>query len=149
MNNSNFIHSEITNKIINCFYKVYNKLGYGFYEKIYERALLIELNRAGIKYVSQKTVKVFYDEFEIGKYTPDVLVENLVVIENKAAVTISAAHEDQLKNALRATDFEVGLLLNFGITPQFKRKVFANEFKNHYKNRDKKIIDDPSPENKS
>ena len=134
MNKSNFIHSEITEKIISCFYKVYNKLGYGFLEKVYEKALLIELERSGLRYSAQKSVKVYYDEFEIGKYIPDVIVEDLVVIENKAAITISAAHEEQLRNALRSTDCEVGLLLNFGITPQFKRKVFANEFKNHKTN---------------
>jgi len=134
MSKSNFIHSELTEKIIKCFYKVYNKLGYGFLEKVYERALIIELERAGLSFTNQQTIKVYYDEFEVGKYTPDLLVENIVVIENKAAITIHPSHEDQLKNALRATNFEVGLLLNFGITPQFKRKVFSNEFKAHLKN---------------
>ena len=135
MDKSNFIHSALTDKIISCYYKVYNKLGYGFLEKVYERALLIELERAGLMFSSQQMFKVYYDTVEVGRFTPDIVVEDIVVIENKAAITLNSAHEDQLKNALRATDFEVGLLLNFGITPQFKRKVFANEFKSHFKNK--------------
>jgi GxxExxY protein len=129
MDNLNYKHSEITEKIINCFYKVYNKLGYGFLEKVYERAMLIELERAGLKYLNQKKIKIFYDGIELASYTPDLLVENCVVVENKAAITLHSSHEDQLKNALRASEMEVGLLFNFGIKPEFRRKVFANEFK--------------------
>jgi GxxExxY protein len=126
---SNYIHSEITDKIINCFYTVYNELGYGFLEKVYERALIIELVKAGFHIASQKCFKVYYHGEVVGNYVPDILVEGLVVIEVKAVITIHHSHEDQLKNALRATDFEVGLLFNFGVVPQLKRKVFANEFK--------------------
>lgn len=129
MNNVNYKHSEITEKIINCFYKVYNKLGYGFFETVYEKALLIELSKLGYSYKSQEQVKVYYDEQIVGIYKPDVIVEGLVVIENKAAITIHPTHEDQLKNALRSTEMEVGLLLNFGLKPEFRKKVFANEFK--------------------
>lgn len=133
MENKNYIHSELTEKIINCFYKVYNKLGYGFLEKVYERALLIELERAELSCQNQQRIKVFYDEFEVGNYVPDLLIEKKVVVEIKAAITIVGSHEDQLRNALKATEMEVGLLLNFGIIPQFKRKASANEFKSHLK----------------
>jgi len=129
MNNATLKHTNITEKIISCFYKVYNKLGYGFLENVYERALLIELERAGLSYKSQQRIKVYYDEHVIGRYTPDVIIEDLVVVENKAAIIIHPSHEDQLKNALRATQMEVGLLLNFGLKPEFRRKDFDNEFK--------------------
>ena len=129
MNNGNYKHSDITEGIIKCFYKVYNKLGYGFFEDVYEKALLIELTRSGFNFKSQERIKVYYDEYVVGIYKPDIIVEGLVVVENKAVITIHPNHEDQLKNALRATDMEVGLLLNFGLKPEFKRKVFVNEFK--------------------
>jgi GxxExxY protein len=129
MSQSNYIHSDITEVIIKSFYKVYNTLGYGFLEKVYDRALLIELKKTGLSIVYQPRLTVLYEGFKVGLYVPDLLVENVVVVENKAAITLTSAHEDQLKNALRASEKEVGLLLNFGITPQFKRKVFAKEFK--------------------
>ena len=131
MNTANHIHSDLTEKLIGYFYKVYNKLGYGFKEKIYERAFIIELEREGLNFTSQKTFKVFYDGIEVGKHIPDLLVEDTILIEHKAAIAIVPSHEDQLKNSLRATDLEVGLLFNYGVTPQFKRKVFSNEFKKH------------------
>lgn len=135
MENKNYIHSELTEKIIYCFYKVYNKLGYGFLEKVYERALLIELGRAGLSCLNQQRIKVFYDDCEVGTYVPDLLIENKVVVEIKAAISMIESHEDQLRNALKASDLEVGLLLNFGTKPQFRRKVSANEFKGHIKNK--------------
>ncbi len=131
MNTSNHIYSELTEKLIGFFYKVYNKLGYGFKEKVYERAFLIELEREKLNFAAQKVFKVYYDGIEVGKYTPDLLVEDAIVIEHKAAITIVPGHEEQLRNSLRATDLEVGLLFNYGLTPQFKRKVFANESKKH------------------
>ena len=133
MSQSNHMHSELTEKLIGIFFKVYNKLGYGFKEKVYERAYIIELNRAGLNFNSQKTYKVYYDDIEIGKYTPDLLVDEKVVVEHKAASCILEKDEEQLRNALRATDLEVGLIFNFGVTPQFKRRVFSNEFKKHIK----------------
>jgi GxxExxY protein len=133
MENSNYIHSDLTNQIIACFYKVYNKLGHGFLEKVYDSAMKIELHRAGLNFVSQPPVFVYYDEFLVGKYVPDLIVESLVVVENKAVATLVHAHEDQLKNALRATDLEAGLIFNFGVIPQLKRKVALNESKKRLK----------------
>ncbi len=129
MENENFKHSELTEQIINAFYKVYNTLGFGFLEKVYENAMSIELRNAGLKHRKQYPVDVYYDDEEVGSYYADIIVEDKVIIELKAAKTLSEKHEAQLINYLRATDMEVGLLLNFGKEPQLKRKVFSNEYK--------------------
>ncbi len=129
----NYIHSEITDSIIKAFYNVYNKLGYGFLEKVYENGMMIELKRLGLNAEKQKQLKVFYDEFEIGEYYADIIVNDCVIVELKAAEAICPEHEAQLVNYLKATDIEVGLLLNFGKEPKFKRRVLTSEFKNHKK----------------
>lgn len=125
----NLKDSELTDKIIKAFYKVYNTLGYGFLEKVYENALLIELRRNGLEAMPQYAVDVYYEEERVGIYFADILVEQKVIIELKACEEMSSAHEAQLTNYLRATPIEVGLLLNFGKKPQLKRKVFDNERK--------------------
>ncbi|NCS89004.1 MAG: GxxExxY protein [Ignavibacteria bacterium CG2_30_36_16] len=127
--NTNFLYSEITDLILKAFFKVYNKLGHGFLEKVYENAMIIELNRLGLRCEKQKKIDVYYDEFLIGEYYADILVNEVVVVELKAAETLVPEHEAQLVNYLRGTDLEVGLLLNFGKGPQFKRKVLTKEFK--------------------
>jgi GxxExxY protein len=126
--NDNFKHSEITRRIIQAYYTVYNKLGHGFLEKVYERAMMIELPKYGLKCENQKNIKVFYDGMEIGDYYADIVVDNCVIIELKAVENIAPEHEVQLVNYLRAKDFEVGLLVNFGPEPQFKRRVFSNYY---------------------
>lgn len=125
----NYKHSEITDKIIRSFYTVYNKLGFGFLEKVYEHALLIELRKMGISVVNQFMIKVHYDGTEVGNYFADLFVEEKVIVEIKAAEGLIEEHEAQLVNYLKATNIEVGLLLNFGKTPSFKRKVFSNNYK--------------------
>ena len=127
----NYIHSQLTDLIIKAFYNVYNKLGYGFLEKVYENGMMIELKRLGLNAEKQKQLKVFYDEFEIGEYYADIIVNDCVIVELKAAEAICPEHEAQLVNYLKATDIEVGLLLNFGKEPKFKRRVLTSEFKNH------------------
>jgi len=129
MNNEEYMHSNLTEKIIHAFYKVYNKLGYGFLEKVYENAMSIELRKAELSHSKQHPVDVFYDEHKIGSYFADLIVENSVIIELKAAENLCEEHEAQLINYLRATDIEVGLLLNFGKEPQIRRKAFSNEYK--------------------
>lgn len=129
----NYLHSELTDLIIKVFYNVYNKLGYGFLEKVYENGMMIELKRLGLNPEKQKQLKVFYDEFEIGEYYADIIVNDCVIIELKAAESICPEHEAQLVNYLKASDIEVGLLLNFGKEPKFKRRVLTSEFKNHKK----------------
>ena len=119
-------HKELTEKIINIFYRVYNKLGYGFLEKVYENAMMIEFKREGILAVSQSPIKVFYDGEVIEEYYADILVDNKVIVEIKSAKRLVEENEAQLLNYLKATDIEVGLLLNFGTEPEVKRKAFDN-----------------------
>jgi GxxExxY protein len=123
------LHENITKKIIEAYYKVFNSLGYGFLEKVYENALKIELTRLNLKVDQQKNIKVFYETFEVGDYFADLIVEDLVIVELKAAESLCEEHEAQLINYLKATDLEVGLLLNFGKKPEFKRKIFSNDRK--------------------
>jgi len=123
---ADFIHSDITKRIIKSFYSVYNKLGFGFLEKVYENAMMIELLSDGLYCEKQKPIKVYYKEKIVGDYYVDILVENKIIIELKASEGIVEEHELQLINYLKATDLEIGLLLNFGKQAQFKRKIFSN-----------------------
>jgi len=122
--------SDMTDAIICCFYNVYNALGYGFLEKVYENSLLIELKRMHIFAEAQAPISVTYAGEVVGEYFCDLLVDKRVIVEIKAAQLLTAGHEAQLLNYLKATDIEVGLLLNFGPEPQVKRKVFSNSRKN-------------------
>ena len=124
------LHEDITAVILKCFYKVYNTLGYGFLEKVYENALVIELRNEGLICFQQTPVTVFYQEYEVGKYYADINIANLIILEIKAgAGGIIVEHELQLMNYLRATSFQVGLILHFGKTPTFKRKIVSNVLK--------------------
>jgi GxxExxY protein len=123
------LHESITQEIIKCFYQVYNSLGYGFMEKVYERALLIELKKSGLSAKSQEKIMVTYDDVIVGTYYADILVEEKIILELKAATVLMPEHEAQLLNYLKATTIEVGLLLNFGLEPAFKRKIFTNNSK--------------------
>ena len=124
----NYKHSEITGLILKAFFKVYNTLGYGFLEKVYENAMLIELRKLGLKCSNQLPVEVFYDNQVVGDYIADILVEELVIVELKAIEILAPIHEAILVNYLRGTELEVGLLLNFGPKPQYKRRVLTNEY---------------------
>lgn len=123
------LHSDITEKIIKAFYKVNNQLGFGFLEKVYENAMRIELKKMGCKVSQQQNIKVFYDSEEVGDYFADLLVDDVVIVELKAAESLCEEHEAQLINYLKATKAEVGLLLNFGRKAEFKRKIFTNDRK--------------------
>ena len=120
-----FKHSEITDKI-KVFFEVYNELGHGFLESVYERSLEIALNSLGLKVCRQIQIPVWFRGKPVGDFTADMLVEGCVLLELKAARALDAAHQAQLLNYLRATEIEVGLLLNFGIRPEFKRLIFDN-----------------------
>ncbi len=122
-------HKEITSKIIRSFFSVYNMLGYGFLEKVYENSLAIELHKLGLKVVQQGPIKVYYGGEIVGEYFADLLVEDAVIVELKAAREISEDAEAQLLNYLKATCYEVGLLLNFGPKPKFIRKAYDNQRK--------------------
>ena len=124
-----YLHQDKTEKIIQAFFKVYNTLGYGFLEKVYQNALLIELQRMGFECKSQYPIRVFYEAFPVGDYFADILIDDCIIIENKAAEALVEENEFQLINYLKATNIEVGLLLNFGKRPEFKRKIFTNDRK--------------------
>ena len=119
-------HAETTELIIKCFYNVYNQLGYGFLEKVYENALYLELKSLGLFVEKQKRINVFYKEQLVGDYYADLIVSECVIIEIKAAESLCEEHEFQLIKYLKATEIEIGLLLNFGKKPQIKRKIFSN-----------------------
>jgi len=125
------MHENLTGQIIKAFYKVYNELGYGFLERVYEKALALELESMGIRVGRQQPIKVYYLGREVGDYYADLIVEGLVIIELKCAEALCQAHEAQLLNYLKATDVEVGLLLNFSPKPAFRRKIFTNDKKRH------------------
>jgi GxxExxY protein len=122
-------HSEITEKIIQAFYKVYNTLGYGFLEKVYLNAMYIELTGMGLKVEKEKKVLVYYCGQVVGDYNTDLIVEGVAAAELKANEILAEENELQLINYLKATTIEVGLLLNFGKKPQVKRKIFDNDKK--------------------
>jgi GxxExxY protein len=123
-------HSDITSKILHAFFKrVYQDLGYGFLEKVYENAMALELQQMGLDVRQQARINVHYAGRVVGEYFADLLVEDAVIFEIKAARQTLKEHEAQLLNYLRATPYEVGLLLNFGPRPDFRRKVFDNQRK--------------------
>ena len=121
--------SELTEKIIGAFYEVYNELGYGFSEKVYENALTISLRELGLNVDQQESISVFFSNQVVGEYIVDLLVDTKVILELKSVKTINEQHEAQLLNYLKATRIEVGLLLNFGPKAEFKRKIFDNDRK--------------------
>ena len=123
------VHSEPTEQIIGVFYEVYNELGHGFLESVYEQALAIAFAEHQVFFQRQIGIPVWFRGRQIGDFRADLLVENKVIVELKAGRAIETAWEKQLLNYLRATEIEVGLLLNFGPVPQFRRLVFDNERK--------------------
>jgi GxxExxY protein len=117
-------HSELTRAIIGAFYQVYNKLGYGFLEKIYQNALAHELTKRGYKVTPNMAIEVYYDDIIMGEYFADLVVNDVVILELKAVENITEQHEAQLLNYLKATRIDVGLILNFDPKPQVVRKVY-------------------------
>jgi len=124
-----YLHQDVTEKIIKAYYNDYNELGYGFLEKVYQNSMMIELKSLGLNCEKQRPISVSFKGFNVGEYFADIIVENKVIIELKAAEGLVEEHEAQLLNYLKATELEVGLLLNFGKKPQFKREIFENIYK--------------------
>ncbi len=122
------LHKDLTEIIIRAFYEVYNELGYGFLEKVYENAFCYELELQGLKAVKQKPILVHYKNQHVGEYFSDILVNDIVILELKA-VPLAKEHELQLLNYLKATDIEVGILFSFGKEPKYIRKIFQNQYK--------------------
>ena len=137
MANEQFIHSELTKAIIGTFYDVYNELGHGFLESVYENSLSAALRAKGFEVHQQIAIPVWFRGIQVGDFTADLLVNKLILLELKTAAAIDPTHLAQLLNYLKATEIEVGLVLNFGPKPEFKRVVFGNQrkaeaAKNHY-----------------
>lgn len=123
------LHQAITEQIIKAYYAVYNELGYGFLERVHQNAMFEELRDLGFAVECQKKILVHYKEKIVGEYFADIVVDNKVIIELKASESIISEHEIQLLNYLRATEIEVGLLLNFGKKAAFRRKICTNDAK--------------------
>jgi GxxExxY protein len=129
--NNKLKHREITDVILKVFYKrVYAQLGYGFLEQVYENAMAYELQESGLVVARQQRIDVYYRGMVLGEYFADLVIDEKVIIELKAARQLLPQHEAQLLNYLRATQYEVGLLLNFGPKPTHRRKAFDNNRKN-------------------
>ncbi len=122
-------HQELTGRIIGAFYDVYNELGHGFVESVYERALADALSARHLQVDQQTRISVWLHGRKIGYFRADLVVADAVILELKARPNLERQHEAQLLNLLRATRFEVGLLLNFGPQPQLKRLIFSNKRK--------------------
>ena len=119
-------HGLITDQILRVFYEVYNELGHGFLESVYHRSLALALKSVGLNVCSKVAIPVWFRGIQVGQFEADILVENCVLLELKAVRTLDSSHRAQLMNYLRATEIEVGLLLNFGEKPEFKRVIFDN-----------------------
>jgi GxxExxY protein len=126
------LHKNLSQEILNAYYHVYNELGFGFLEKVYQNAMFFELTLRGFEVEAQKQIKVVYKDQIVGDYFADLVVNNTIILELKATEYIVEEHEAQLINYLRGTSIEVGLLLNFGKKPEFRRKVFENSRKGGY-----------------
>lgn len=124
------LHEDLTSLILKTFYEVYNELGYGFLEKVYQNALLIELRKNGLEATPNKKIKVYYKGENVGDNYADIIVNDTIILELKAANYIVEEFENQLLNYLKGTDCEIGLLLNFGKKPEFRRKIYENKRKN-------------------
>lgn len=124
-----YLYKEETERILSAFYEVYNTLGYGFLERVYQNALYHELQQRGFACRAQQPIAVYYKGCRVGEYFADILVNDCIILELKACDKLCQEHELQLLNYLKATDIELGLLLNFGEKPQVRRKVYTNERK--------------------
>ncbi len=129
MSENRLKHEELTEQIIGIFYDVYNELGYGFLESVYRESMAIASSECGLRAEQEVPVPVWFRGKKVGEYRADLLVERWVLLELKSARTLESSHQAQLLHYLRATEIEVGLLLNFGPQPQFRRLIFDNERK--------------------
>lgn len=126
---NNFLHKKLSDSILKVYYEVYNQLGYGFLEKVYQNAMFLELKSQGYKVEPQKQIKVYFKNQVVGEYYADLLIDDAIILELKACECLMDAHKAQLINYLKATEIEIGLLLNFGETPEFKRFIYTNDRK--------------------
>jgi len=126
---ADLLYKEVSSPILKIFYEVYNQLGYGFLEKVYQNAMYLELKAQGYKVEAQKQIKVYYKSQIVGEYFADLVIEDNIIVELKACECLINSHITQLLNYLRCTTIEVGLVLNFGENPEFKRLIYTNNRK--------------------
>ena len=126
---TNLLHKSITDGILKAYYNVYNELGFGFLEKVYQNAMYLELKSLGYKVEAQKQIKVYFKNQLVGEYYADLLIDDMVIVELKAIELLMNVHTAQIMNYLKATSIEVGMLLNFGEEPEFKRLIYTNNRK--------------------
>ena len=124
-----YLHKELTESVIRVFYEVYNTLGYGFVENVYQNSMYYALQDAGFECETQKDIDVFYKNRKVGSYRADIIVNDTLLLELKAVSELNESHKRQLSNYLKATKIEVGLLLNFGERPQIRRWIYTNDRK--------------------
>ncbi len=105
-------------------------MGYGFLEKVYQNAMYLELKSQGFKVEPQRQIKVYYKKELVGDFFADLLINDVIILELKACESLVKAHYVQTLNYLKATNIEIGLLLNFGEKPEIKRLIFTNNRKN-------------------
>lgn len=131
---TNLLHKSITDAILKAYYNVYNELGSGFLEKVYQNSMFFELKSFGLKVEAQKQIKVYFKNQLVGDFYSDLLIEDKVIVELKATEFLMDIHTAQIINYLKATPIEVGMLLNFGEEPEFKRVIYTNDRKANIKN---------------
>jgi len=132
MSNENYLHNDLTEQIIKAYYIVYNELGYGFLENVYQNGLIFEMKNMNLDVKANYPISVHYKNQIVGNYKADILVNDLVILELKAVESLLKEHEYQLVNYLKATNIEIGLLMNFGNKPDIKRKFYTNDRKKLY-----------------
>jgi GxxExxY protein len=123
------LHGQTTALLLQAFFDVYNKLGYGFLERVYENSMAIAARKLGVRIEQQVPICVHFDGVLVGKYEADIVADGKVIVELKAARALGEEYEAQLLNYLKATPYEVGLLLNFGPKPEYRRKIMDNSGK--------------------
>ena len=129
--------SDKTSALINAFYEVYNELGFGFIENVYQNALFKELKRRGIPCVAHPKINVYYKGEAVGYYEADLIAYDSIILELKAVSRLLNEHEMQLRNYLKATNLELGLLLNFGPKPEVRREIFSLYYREQLKEKNK------------
>jgi GxxExxY protein len=127
--NMNTIQSDLSGQILKAYYIVYSRLGYGFSENVYENAMIIEMVKQGLYCTLQRPLNVFYDEVNVGKCFAEIIVNEQIILEVKCRESINTQDEEQLLNYLKATEIEIGMLLNFGKEPQYRSRFLMNNLK--------------------
>ena len=121
---TSLLYADITDRIIACAFDVYNKLGFGFSEKVYENAMMVKLQQRNLTAIQQAPISVHFEGHIVGEYFIDIFIDNKILLELKAVSLLSKFHEVQLVNYLKATGVKVGLLINFGVKLKIVRRVF-------------------------